>query len=810
MNKLLFFFAGLAILTGCQSPETQSGNHLTLWYKQPAKIWDEALPVGNGRLGAMVFGNPAEERIQINEESIWAGCPVNNNNPGSLAHLPEVQKALFESRFKDAWQLANDNMLGTPPRIRSYQPLGDLLIRYGWKAAPENYKRSLDLKTGIAATDFTVSGKKYRQEVYASVPDNILIITIKALDGGSVDAAFSLTREKDAVVTAGPDGTLLLTGQIIDAEDPGSGPSGAHMKFAGELRLSAPGGSVRAGLSAGPSSGLSAGPSSGLSNSPSSGQNAPPSSGPSLNVSGAHEITLRFTAATDYSISKLDFDRTIDPAITCKGILDIAENQSDKNLMKRHLTEYQPMFNRVSLELGGSALDSLPTDVRLIRMKDGGEDNALMAMYFQYGRYLLMGSSRGPAVLPANLQGIWNKEMNAPWNADFHTNINLQMNYWPAEVCNLSETALPLVSFMEKLVVPGSVTAREMYGTDGWVFHHLTDPFGRTGVADGVWGITPLNGPWMTFTVYEHFLFTRDTAFLRNVAWPMMKGSAEFVLGFLVESPEGYLVTNPSHSPENAFIVPGSKENSALTYAATVDVEILNTLFDNCREACKILGADPEFAARLEAAQKRLPPVKINSKGVIQEWISDYDEVEPGHRHMSHLLGLYPLGQFTPETPELFNAARATIERRLSFGGGQTGWSRAWIICQYARLLDGEKAYQNVLSLLRKCTQINLFDTHPPFQIDGNFGGTAGIAEMLIQSHSGVIRLLPALPKAWSTGEIKGLCARGGFVFDLRWADGKHLQASVSSKKGGEFPVVYAGKEKIVRLKAGESVKIGW
>jgi len=415
-----------------------------------------------------------------------------------------------------------------------------------------------------------------------------------------------------------------------------------------------------------------------------------------------------------------------------------------------------------------------------------------------------MSSSRTPAVLPANLQGIWNKEMNAPWNSDFHTNINLQMNYWPAEVCNLSETSEKLVSFMEKLVVPGTITAREMYGTQGWTIHHLTDPFGRTGVADGVWGITPMNGPWMTFPVYEHYLFTGDTSFLKDKAYPLMKGTAEFVLGFLAESPEGYLVTNPSHSPENNFRDIKTGETSALTYAATTDIEIINALLDNCIEASEILRTDYEFASKLKEIKKRLPPVKINSKGVIQEWIKDYDEPEPGHRHMSHLLGLYPLAQFTPETPELYKAAEATIERRLSFGGGHTGWSRSWIISLFARLQNGEKAYENLLGLLRKSTLNNLFDTHPPFQIDGNFGGTAGIAEMLIQSHNGVIRLLPALPEEWNNGEVKGLCARGGFVVDMKWVNNNLEEAKICSAKGGKCSIMYQGEKQEISLKAGE------
>ena len=796
MKKSIIILLGLSLslaLTDCNNESEIKSGDLELWYKQPASKWVEALPVGNGRLGGMVYGKYDNELIQLNEESVWAGSKINNNNPEALSKLPEIQEAIFRNQFKKALELSNKYLLGTPPQVRSYQPLGNLYINFNHEGQPEFYRRSLTLNTGIAKTEYTINGNKIIQEVFVSAPQDIIVVTINSDRAFSCD--INLSRERDTaslprdrsgrkrpVLThyinkyRNEDGIACFNGQILDFDSPLKGPGGKHMRYTAAMKL-LEGSKGSIPLKSDTSAGFS--------------------------VRSAKKIVIVLTGATDYNIDKLDFDALKDPFSICMDKISNASNYNAKELKKIHEQEHREMFDRVKFSLGVDSNKGIPTDERLNKVKEGGADDYLIPVYFQYGRYLLMNSSRKPGVLPANLQGIWNDQFEAPWNADFHTNINLQMNYWHAEVCNLPETSEILTGFMEKLTVPGAVTAREMYGAAGWTLHHLTDPFGRTGVADGVWGITPMDGPWMTFPVYERFLFTADTAFLDRV-YPMMKGSAEFVLDFLIESPEGYLVTNPSHSPENNFRVPETGEVSALTYAATTDIELVNALFDYCMEAAAILDKDKEFVSRLAAAKKRLPPIKINSKGVIQEWIKDYDEPEPGHRHMSHLLGLYPMAQFTPETPELYNAARATIERRLSFGGGHTGWSRAWIVNLFARLHDGEKAYENLMGLLRKSTLTNLFDTHPPFQIDGNFGGTAGIAEMLIQSHNGIIRLLPAIPGAWKTGEVEGLCARGGFVISMKWDEGKLQNAKIFSKKGGNCLIDYQGKQQMINLKKGE------
>jgi alpha-L-fucosidase 2 len=790
--KLIIIYLCLVIFcSGCRKK-----NDLELWYKSPAQKWTEALPVGNGRLGGMVFGDYNHERIQLNEESVWAGSKINNNNPQAKEHLKEIQKAIFKDEYKKALELSDKYLLGTPPRVRSYQPLGDLFINFRWNGQSTVYKRSLDLNTGIAKTEYTVDGNKVTQEVFASAPQDIIVVSISAEKPFSSDII--LSRECDTVYEFKgmknrkrpvlslytneykTDGKLAyFTGQIIDEDSPLKGPGGKHLRYSAAVKiLSCDGTSVS------------------LVSDTSTG----------FRIESSARIVLILTGATDYNPDKLDFDRSIDPLAICREIISKATGYNLKELKQIHENDHRSFFERVKFTLGEDKNINMATDERLARVKEGNADNGLIPLYYQYGRYLLMGSSRKPGRLPSNLQGIWNDLYEAPWNSDFHTNINLQMNYWPAETGNLPETSVVLSDFMSKLTLPGGETAKEMYNARGWTIHHLTDPFGRTGVADGAWGITPLDGPWMTFPVYEHFEFTADTAFLRNVAYPMIRGSVEFVLDYLVKSPEGYLVTNPSHSPENSFFVPKTnrKEKALLTYAPTVDIHIINALFNNFINSAHILGKDPELTERVKEAQKQLPPLKVAPNGTLQEWIQDFEEVEPGHRHISHLLGLYPLNLISPKDPVFYEAAKKTIERRLSSGGGHTGWSRAWIINFYARLMDPEKAEEHLYALLRKSTLNNLFDTHPPFQIDGNFGGAAAIAEMLLQSQNGEIHLLPSLPSSWSEGSVYGLRARGACTVNLDWKDGRLVKAGIKSDKGGTFTIRYKERTKQIQLKSGE------
>lgn len=748
--------------------EAQPEKPLELWYQQPAAEWTEALPLGNGRLGAMVYGKVNEEVIQLNEESLWSGAPFEREKPNAHLYLDSARKLLFDQEYEAAQKLVEAELMGMriAGGVHTYQSLGDLIFNFNHQGEVSNYRRQLDLHQAVSSVRYQLDGINFNREVWISPADQVLVMRITGDQPESLNFTVGLQRERDAETKVVNTNQLSMSGIAIG----GNGSEGHYgVKFNSLLNIAAEGGIVK-------------------------------SEGQQLVVENANQVILLLTAATDYWGEN--------PEVVCERIIQAALSQSYDQLKQRHVTEHQRLFNRVKFNLSAEDQFAVPTDQRLAAVQKGNSDPGLSELYFQFGRYLLISSSR-PGGLPANLQGIWAGTLSPPWNADYHININIQMNYWPAGVTNLSECHLPFLDYIDNLRPRGRETAKNTYNSQGFVAHHTSDAWHFTSpIGKPQYGMWPMGAAWSCQHLWEHFLFTGDTTFLAEKGYPIMIEAAEFFMDYLVEDPKtGLLVSGPSSSPENRFRTPEGKISN-LVMGPTMDQQIIYDLFSNCIEAIKILKPGHDIQQTLEGYRKRLSPTRIGSDGRIMEWPEEFEEPEPGHRHISHLFALHPGRQISyAKTPELAEAAKKTIEYRLSSGGGHTGWSRAWIINFYARLLDGEEALSNLHELLAKSTLTNLFDTHPPFQIDGNFGGTAGIAEMLLQSHTGEIHLLAALPAEWKEGSIEGLRARGAYTVDQSWANGKLAMAVIKPDFSQNCLVRYENQEKFKVTADGRRVK---